>query len=75
MTAKTILELHLTLAEGREVECAATLESQMRPEVWRVLLALAAEILATDERHRQGSAVVLVTGSAAAERVLADLKA
>lgn len=72
---KTVLSLQLAVASGDESNCAAFLGSQIRGDRWRILVALAAEILAQDERAREGSAVVLVTGSASAARVLQDLKA
>lgn len=72
---KAILELHLTCAEGREVECAQHLANEVKGAHWKVLRDLAAEILTEDERRREGSAVVLVTGSEQAQRVLRDLKA
>lgn len=68
-----VLELHLTCAAGREQDCAAHLETRIQGEHWAVLATLAAEILRLHE-SRQGSTVVLVTGSAAAERVLQDLR-
>lgn len=71
MTA--ILELHLTCAKGREVECAKHLASQLRGEHWEILTALAAELVHEHEL-RHGATVVVVAGAAQAERVLADLQ-
>lgn len=71
---KAILDLHLTCAAGREVECAQHLLSQLAGAHLAILTALAAEILTEVERRQAGSAVVLVTGPSAAERVLRDLK-
>ena len=69
-----VLELHLTCARGREQDCAQNLESQIQKgDHWAILVELAAEILRLHE-SRQGSTVVLVTGSAQAERVLQDLR-
>ena len=70
---RAVLELHLTCAAGREVECAKHLAGEVRAEHWAILAALAAEILAEHERRADGSRVVLVAGAAQAERVLADL--
>lgn len=72
---KAALELHLTCAEGREVECAKHLAANIQGPHWKILVALAAEILQEAERRTAGSAVVLVTGPSEAARVLRDLKA
>jgi len=71
MTA--ILELHLTCAKGKEVECAKHLASRIRGEHWEILSALAAEIVHEHE-IRTGATVILVAGPAQADRVLADLR-
>lgn len=70
---KAILELHLTCEEGRENECARHLAGELRGPHWQVLVHLAAAIVCEHENRAQ-STVVLVTGSAQAERVLADLQ-
>jgi len=69
---KAILELHLTVAAGHEVEAAKSLRERLRGEHWEILAALAAEIVHEHEL-RTGSTVVVVAGAAQAERVLADL--
>lgn len=71
---KAILELHLNVAEGKEVECARHLASQIRGKHWDVLAALAAEIVHEHE-NRTGATVVVVAGPSQAERVLKDLRA
>lgn len=70
---KAILELHLTCAAGHEVECAKHLAAELRGEHWKILAALAAEIVHEHE-NRQGSTVVIVAGQDQAERVLQDLR-
>lgn len=70
---KAILELHLTCAEGQEVECAKHLATELRGKHWQVLAALAAEIVHEHE-NRTGATVVVVAGPAQAERVLQDLR-
>lgn len=72
---KAVLELHLTVAAGSEVEAAKHLAAEIRGAHWEVLKALAAEVLTEAERRLDGSAVVVVAGPAQAERVLTDLKA
>lgn len=69
---KAVLELHLTCAEGKEVECAKHLAHELRGVHWGILAALAAEIVHEHE-NRTSSTVVLVAGPDQAERVLADL--
>jgi len=69
----TVIDIHLRVAEGREVEAAKHLASQMTPQHWKVLATLAAEILQEHEA-RLGSSVVLVAGADQAERVLKELK-
>lgn len=68
------LQLAVTVARGREVECAQHLVSQLEGVHLAILTALAAEIVTETERRASGSAVVVVTGAPAAERVLADLR-
>lgn len=70
---KAVLELHLTCVEGREVECAKHLASELRGPHWKILAALAAEIVQEHE-IRQGATVVIVAGPDQADRVLADLR-
>lgn len=69
-----ILELHLTCAKGKEVECAKHLASQLRGAHWEILSALAAEIVHEHELRHDGSAVVVVAGADQAARVLEDLR-
>lgn len=71
---KAVLELHLTCPEGKEVECAQHVVQQLEGCHLAILTALAAEILTEQERRQAGSAVVVVAGAPAAERVLADLR-
>lgn len=68
-----VLELHLTCASGKEVECAKHLAAQLKGPHWQVLAALAAEIVHEHEL-RTGATVVVVAGAAQAERVLQDLR-
>lgn len=72
MTAKAQLELHLTVAAGREVECAKHLASQIRGAHWTILATLAAELVQEHESRTAGSKVLVVEADRA-ERVLADL--
>jgi len=68
-----VLELHLTCAAGREVEAARYLWERVGLQHRPILAALAAELVARHEAVT-GSTVVVVTGSAQAERVLRDLR-
>ena len=68
-----VLELHLTCAKGREVECARHLAQNLRGEHWEILSALAAELVHEHEL-RTGATVVVVAGAEQAERVLQDLR-
>lgn len=69
-----VLTLQLTVAAGREVDAARHLADRIRGSHWAILVALAAELLTEHERRQAGSAVVLVSGAAQAERVLQDLE-
>lgn len=73
MTMKAVLELHLTCAEGKEVECARHLAAELRGAHWKILAALAAELVHEHE-NRLGATVVVVAGADQAERVLQDLR-
>lgn len=59
------LELHLTLGAGRESECARFLRSQMQTAQWKVLAALAAELVAIHETEAAGSRVLVVQATEA----------
>lgn len=67
------LELHLTVATGREADAAREVWAKVSAEHRKILAALAAEWVAIHEA-RTGSTVVVVTGAAQAERVLRDLQ-
>ncbi|HZN25344.1 MAG TPA: hypothetical protein VFB75_14050 [Burkholderiales bacterium] len=69
---KASLAIDLTIPAGREVEAARKLHQALPPAEWAILAAFAAEIVHEHEL-RTGSTVVVVAGSAQAERVLADL--
>lgn len=68
-----VLQLHLNLAAGHEVEAARYLRARIDDRHWKILAALAAELVSLHEAAT-GSTVVLVTGAAQAERVLRDLQ-
>jgi hypothetical protein len=68
-----VLELHLTVAAGREPDAAREVWAKVGPQHRAILAALAAEWVSIHEA-RTGSTVVVVTGSAQAERVLRDLQ-
>lgn len=70
---KARLELNLSFQEGEEVACAKHLAAELRGAHWKLLAALAAEIVHEHE-NRTHSTVVVVTGADQAERVLADLR-
>jgi phosphoserine phosphatase len=67
-----VLQLNLRVASGRERELAEHLRAQVTGPHWRILATLAAELVQIHEAAT-GSTVVVVTGAAAAERVLRDL--
>ena len=68
-----VLELTVRLASGREVEAARAVMEAVRESHRGILAAFAAELVAIHEA-RTGSTVVVVTGSAQAERVLRELQ-
>jgi phosphoserine phosphatase len=68
-----VLQLHLNLAAGHEIEAARYLRARVDDRHWPILAALAAELVALHEAAT-GSTVVVVTGAAQAERVLRDLQ-
>lgn len=67
-----VLALHVRVSAGREVDAARYLWAEVRQSHRPILAALAAELVALHEAAT-GSTVVVVTGSAQAERVLKDL--
>lgn len=68
------LELHVTLALGREVECARFLRGELSSASWAILANLAAEIVALHETAAAGATrVLIVPAEALAETKLADL--
>lgn len=72
---KAVLQLNVYVSESEVVECAQHLIRETVGSHRAILVALAAEILTESERQAAGSAVVVVTGAASADRVLRDLKA
>ena len=71
---RAVLQLQLTCAEGKEVECAKHLAHELRGAHWGILAALAAEIVHEHE-NRSGATVVVVAGADQADRILAELRA
>lgn len=69
---KAELQLNVTCAEGREVECAQFLASQIQGRHWAILAALAAELVQEHENRNQGARVI-VAAADQVERVLGDL--
>lgn len=53
------LNLQLRLAHGREVECARFLRGELAPELWSLLVALAAEVVSLHEAATSGARVVV----------------
>lgn len=72
MSEKTVLHLDLTLMDGHEVRAARDLHARLPEPQWRLLAALAAELVHEHEL-RTGATVVVVAGAEAAERVMQDL--
>jgi len=68
-----ILELNVRVGAGRERELALYLREQVTGVRWKILCGLAAELVALHEAVT-GSTVVVVTGSAQADRVLRELR-
>lgn len=58
---KEALNLQLTFDESHVAELAAALQGRLRPDQWKLLAALAAEIVARWERVATGSLVVVVS--------------
>ena len=71
---RPILDLHLCVAAGEEVRAAREVWAKVGSPHREILSAFAAEFLALRESAVPGSSVVVVTGSAQAERVLRDLQ-
>ena len=68
------LELHVTLAAGRESECARFLLGEMSEASRAILVALAAEIVALHESQTQrATRVLVVPAGALVETKLAGL--
>lgn len=65
------LEITLSVPEGRERDAAIDLKARLPEPHWRLLAAIAAEIVAVNE-SATGAAVLVVAGGQA-ETVLADL--
>jgi len=70
--AKTILSIDLTVPAGREAEAARKLCQALPAEEWKVLAALAAELV--HEHEKRTGATVLVVSGQQIDRVLADLQ-
>lgn len=66
------MALSLTVPAGREVEAARKLSAALPAAEWKILAALAAELVHEHEL-RTGATVVVVAGPSQAERVLKDL--
>lgn len=64
------LELNLSLAAGREVECARYLRSQVPDSHWPILAALAAELVAIHETTAAGQTVLVITATEAEQRAI-----
>jgi len=63
------LNLHLLVDAGREAECAAALQTQLKPDQFRILAQLAAEVVARWETVSQGGRVVVLAAADPAAEV------
>lgn len=72
---KTVLNLGLTVDERGVATCAAALQQRLPPDQWRLLAALAAEIVARWETTAAGATVLVIPASAATAEVLAACSA
>lgn len=54
-----VLELHVTVDEAHAAECAAFLAGELKPEHFRILAVLAAEVLMIHETRALGTQVVV----------------
>lgn len=70
---RPLLELQLSVEEGREVDAARYLASRLTGPHWEILAKLAAELVFEHERVRAGARVILVASGDQAGRLLADL--
>lgn len=68
-----LLHLDLTIQTGHEVRAARDLAERLLGPQWRLLAALAAEIVAEHERRALGATTVVVVTHQTAE-VLQDLR-
>lgn len=68
------MHLSVRIERGHERELALELRGAATEDCWKLIVALAAEVLQVHEAAALGSAVVVVSGAAQAERVLRDLR-
>jgi hypothetical protein len=68
------MQIAARIVAGHERELALELRGAATEDQWKLLAALAAEVLQLHEAAAAGSAVVVVSGAAQAERVLRDLR-
>lgn len=73
MSAPTILHLDLTVQSGHEVRAAKDLAERLPAEKWKVLAALAAELVSVHEARAVGATTVLVVTDQQVRQVLRDL--
>lgn len=72
--AKPTLNVHLLVAEGREHECAAALQTQLAADQFRILCQLAAELVSRWESVSSGGRVVVLTAADPAAEVARVLR-
>lgn len=69
MLPRSRLELHLSCPEGREREAAIQLAAEMPAPSWKILAALAAEVVSIHESRSAGATTVVIAPASA----LADI--
>lgn len=63
MHPRSRLELHLSVPEGREREAACQLSAEMPEASWKILAAIAAEVVALHESRSLGATRVLIASA------------
>lgn len=72
--AKATLNLHLLVDEGREADCAAWMQQQLKPDQWKLLAQLSAEIVARWESAAVGQRLVVVQAAGAEAEIAKHLR-
>lgn len=72
--AKATLNVHLLLDEGQEAACAAAMQARLKPDQWRLLAQLSAEVVARWETVTAGQRMVVVPAAGAEAEIQRHLR-